>query len=103
MYAIERRIGSGESLEQTAVRELREETGIEARIGRRRDRGASGRAGKSQRIAYYLMEMTGASVPTEARLTRWLTPQDAVRRATFKETCAVIEKAGALLGERANP
>ena len=91
---------SGESPEQTAAREVLEETGVTARIVEFLGTVRQAPYGEPQEIAYYLMEMVGEGSPTEARVTRWLAPERAVQQLTYAGASRLVEKAWGRLVER---
>ncbi|PYQ32055.1 MAG: hypothetical protein DMF56_02860 [Acidobacteria bacterium] len=83
-------IERGESAEQAALRELREEAGVIGRIVRpvhtqQLPNGAV--------IAFFFVEAHSQVAPEESRESRWLTFDDAMRLATFDETRATLEAA----------
>jgi 8-oxo-dGTP pyrophosphatase MutT (NUDIX family) len=91
-------IEEGETPEQTAVREVFEESGVTARVVEFLDHVSQEVAGRHQRIAYYLLSKVAEAPPGEARSVCWLPAEAAARRATFDDARRVIEQARLRLG-----
>ena len=103
---------TGESSEAAAVREVREETGIEAtvegRLGdvtywfaRRDEHGEPVRVFK--RVRFFLMRAEGgrfADRDAEMDEVRWFSLEDAARIASFENERALVRRAAGLLRER---
>lgn len=96
----------GETLEETALREVAEETGLQARIVERLDEiqywfvWAGARHFKI--VHFYLMEMTGGDVAqhdAEYDVVEWFTLGDALRALSYPNEIRVVEKARQALGE----
>ncbi len=88
-------IEKGERTEQTAVREVREETGVVARIETAlpfRSFGAGER-----RVQYYLMRYVREDPPSEEREIVWGRFEDALRRLSFGSARAALLEAQRLL------
>jgi 8-oxo-dGTP diphosphatase len=87
---------SGESLEVTALREVREETGCEARIvglGFPCEYLASG---IPKIVMFFLMKCVAEHAPpdlAEVRSVRWLIPSDAIDRLTYDTERNVVRQA----------
>ena len=90
----------GESTEQTAVREVLEETGVTARIVEFLTTSRQVVQGVPQQIEYYLLEKVAEGKNGEGRRLAWLTEEAALRRLTFEESRAVVSQACARLAER---
>lgn len=102
-------IDEGESAEKTAVREVFEETGIEARIIRRLDtiQYFYYREGSKvfKRVTFFLMgyEAGESKVPVKWRHeideARWFETEEAIKRLSFENEKKALEKAQKLLEE----
>jgi len=99
-----------ESLEQTALREVTEETGLEVDIERKLGEidywFTRAEVGKRfhKRVHHYLMHPTGgytANHDHEYDEVRWFPVSEAERRLTFPDEVEMLRKAVALLAERA--
>ena len=101
-------IDAGETEEQAARREVREETGLDGRIVEKIEtveywyyathRGARVRFHKL--VHFFLLEYLSGETTDhdhEIREARWTTPDDAVERLSFKSEKAVVEKAAELI------
>ena len=101
-------IEAGEDLRQSAVREVREETGYWARVIRWIDDVPFGKNAQPPVVRFYLMERidgakdrgetaegTGDAEkwPPEDRQRKWLTLDEAKKHARFDETRRLLEKA----------
>ena len=94
-------VESDERPEDTAVREVREETGIEADI--ERDLGEISYfyvwegVRVRKRVRFYLMRATGGDVSRhdhEMEEVRWFPAKEAIRKASFASERQVLERAG---------
>ena len=83
-------IDEGESPEQTAVREVEEETGVLADVERRLDDVVVELAHERQHIRFYAMRARGTGRAIEARRVVWLPEREAIERSTFAEGKALI-------------
>ena len=90
----------GESLEQTALREVREETGLDVRIvlplGEMTYSFAAGGERVHKVVHFFLMEATGGDPSlhdTEYDEVRWVTIPDARRMLTFDTYRDVLDRA----------
>lgn len=95
----------GETREETAVREVREETGLEVKILSYYDAifYAFSRAGEriEKTVHYYIMEAIGGSFENfdhEFEELRWVPMDEAVRLLDFKTESALVERAYAQIG-----
>jgi 8-oxo-dGTP pyrophosphatase MutT (NUDIX family) len=87
----------GEIPERTAVREVREESGVVAHIVAPLDDVAVEVGGEHQLIRWFLMEARGQVEEHELREVVWLDATSALARLTFPDTRTVAEHALALL------
>lgn len=96
----------GETVEETALREVREETGIQARIVG--DLGSIqysfGRRGVryDKEVRHFLMEATGGDVSlhdAEYDEARWFGLTEAARRLTYANETEVVRRAKTLIGQ----
>ena len=79
-------VESGETLKAAAVREAREEAGIEGKVV-----GAAGRMSfefgeNTYRVTYFVVKTVDAGKQREGRRLRWLKYKQALRRLTYDET-----------------
>ena len=87
-------IESGETPEQTARREVREEAGVDAEPLRPIGTLAFDTPnGKRVRSAFYLMRFVRNVTPHERREIRWATIDEAIALVQFDDTRALIEAA----------
>jgi ADP-ribose pyrophosphatase YjhB (NUDIX family) len=97
----------GESLEQTAAREVTEETGLEVRIVDKLGVIEYWFSREGVRyhkwVHYYLMQMTGGDTSkhdVEYDRVEWFPAEVALKKLTFKNEVEIAEKAKALLENR---
>ena len=91
------KVDPGETLEQTALREVEEETGVRAKLGRHvgsneyRDRH-----GRSKRVDWYLMEPIDGDFTQndEVDEIRWIPVNQAHQLLTHEDDYSLIEQAG---------
>jgi 8-oxo-dGTP pyrophosphatase MutT (NUDIX family) len=86
-------VESGETLKAAAVREAREEAGIEGKVV-----GAAGRMSfefgdNTYRVTYFVVRTTDAGKEREGRRLRWLKYKQAMRRLTYEETRDLLRDA----------
>lgn len=87
-------IKPGEAPEQTAAREVREETGVIARVIGALAGTYSFRAkGEEVRALCFLMEYQRLVVPDEERETGWFSYEDAATNLTFEEGRSMLRDA----------
>lgn len=105
------KVDPGETLEQAAVREVREEAGISARIvaplGDVSYSFFERRAGRqiAKRVHYYLMRWVSGEAHAadgEMEAVAWCAPSDAQRRMSFDAEREIVARGRALL-ESAEP
>src|SRR5438309_9665148 len=105
-------VEQGEEPEQTAVREVREETGLQTRVLRKVDeisyqfysRADHDRISKT--VHLFLLECLGgdtADHDTEVEEARWFPIEEAGQRLTYKNEREALEKAAVLLEEGEHP
>lgn len=88
------KLEAGESVLQAAVREVREETGLQFRVGRRLSR-VTYRAGDADKVVdYWSMPAESAGIWTyandEVDGLDWLSPEDAVRRLSYDDDAGLV-------------
>jgi 8-oxo-dGTP pyrophosphatase MutT (NUDIX family) len=90
----------GETLEQTAIREVGEETGLEVRIVKPLDQIQYwffwGWVRHFKTVHFYLMEMTGGDVANhdaEYDVAEWFPLEEAVGKMSYPNETRVVEKA----------
>ena len=101
-------VEDGEALEQTAVREVREETGLDGKVVCKIDeisyefysRVVHARVSKT--VHLFLLRFKGgdtADHDTEVEEARWFPIDEALRKLTYKNEREALEKAALLLEE----
>ena len=83
----------GESLRAAALREAREEAGVEGKVV-----GADGKMSfefddNTYRVYYFVVHTADAGEPREGRRLRWLKYKQALRRLTYDETRDLLREA----------
>jgi 8-oxo-dGTP pyrophosphatase MutT (NUDIX family) len=86
-------IEAGEAAETTAVREVREEAGIDAEVERALGDTALDIGSEHQRIRFYLMRAVGEVPRQEQRALSWLEAGAATQRLSFPEARELIRAA----------
>jgi 8-oxo-dGTP pyrophosphatase MutT (NUDIX family) len=86
-------VESGETLRAAAVREAREEAGVEGKVV-----GAAGRMSfefgdNTYRVTYFVVRTSDAGKEREGRRLQWLKYKQALRRLTFDETRDLLRDA----------
>jgi 8-oxo-dGTP pyrophosphatase MutT (NUDIX family) len=88
-------IEPGERMKETAVREVREETGVWARIKSELSGVSFSVNGEPVKVQFYLMEALEEGNPSDhMREHTWLPLDEAVRRASHKESQELLRLAG---------
>ena len=102
----------GESVEETALREVAEETGLDVAIDARDDGGRigsisyryggapGGKARVRKEVHHYLMRARGGDVSrhdAEHDVVGWYDIHEAAKRMTFSNERAIVERAGAMI------
>ena len=99
-------VEKGEDLEQTAVREVREETGLDAKVLRKLGEvtyefySKADRSRISKTVHLFLMEYVGGTTSAhddEVEEVRWFPLEDALRTMTYKNEHEMLEKAMSLI------
>ena len=86
---------AGESFEEAAVREVREETGLDVELGAPLPEIAyTDRQGRPKRVRYWVMRATGgAFVPNhEVDQMRWLGPDEATALLSYAHDRLLVER-----------
>jgi 8-oxo-dGTP diphosphatase len=100
----------GESVEQTALREVREETGLSCRITRALEpieyRYASRKGNSKEKRVYYFLMVTAAALPDDLKAdgeevdrVEWVEAREALTRLSYEADRQVL---GELLGNLLN-
>jgi 8-oxo-dGTP diphosphatase len=93
------KLNRGESLEDAAVREVEEETGITAKLGPRLDDVTyTDRHGDKKVVSYWLMHpvtVTSRVADDEVDEVRWVPTREAARLLTYKRDRKLLESAQA--------
>jgi len=90
----------GETPEQAAVREVREESGVSADVISFLEDVHIRLSGEDQVVRYFLMRAVQRGVPGEGRRSLWLPAEDALSRLTFDEARGSLRKALDAMRER---
>ena len=89
-------IDAGETPEQTAEREVREEAGVEAEVLVPIGDVAFEYASQPLRVRYFLMRARGTMTALEDREICWCSPEDAERLLEFENSREIVRRAVAL-------
>jgi 8-oxo-dGTP pyrophosphatase MutT (NUDIX family) len=90
-------IDPGESAEQAAAREVREEAGVEGEIVARLGVDAYTLPHEEVRALYFLMRFAGMCPPQEERALCWLAPNAARAAIEFEGSRALVDAAERVL------
>ena len=82
----------GETLEEAALREAREEAGLEGIVLDGPVPLVFGVGGRQYRVEYFLVEARNAGEAREGRRLAWCTRRDAWERLTFESSRRVLEE-----------
>jgi 8-oxo-dGTP pyrophosphatase MutT (NUDIX family) len=91
-------IETQESHGEAALREVREETGVDARLGCLVDRVQFKKSGAIQDAKFYLMECRYEVPGKESRETQWVAFAQAVHQLTYPEARYVVNRAENIRG-----
>jgi len=86
-------IEAGERPEETAAREVAEETGVVATVERLLERVTFRAKNEDVRAAFYLMRYRQARKGLEDRTIRWVSPADGERMLSHPESVRVLRAA----------
>jgi 8-oxo-dGTP pyrophosphatase MutT (NUDIX family) len=86
-------IERGETPEQAAVREVQEESGVGASIVELLEDVRIRASGEDQVIRYFLMRAIRDGSPGEGRRSAWLPAEEALKRLSFPESRASLQRA----------
>ena len=86
-------VESGETWRAAAVREAREEAGVEGKVVGDAGRMSFEFGDNTYRVTYFVVKTTDAGKEREGRRLRWLKYKQALRRLTFDETRDLLRDA----------
>ena len=89
------KLDPGESWEEAALREVREETGFECTLGRELSPTSyHDRKGRSKLVRYWLMDVVGGEFTPndETDELRWLTPAEAAPLLTYPRDKELVQE-----------
>ena len=86
-------IGKGESAEQAALRELKEEAGVIGEIIEPLSQQTFIKKGELVTIQYFIIRMTGMTEPKEKRTLRWEDEDTALKALSFNEAKQTFREA----------
>ena len=87
----------GESAEQAARREVREETGVDAGVLDVLETVQFDARGEPVKARFFLMKALDLGAPREGRARKWLRFDDAIEQASFKESRSLLVEARLLV------
>lgn len=88
------KLDAGESFEEAALREVREETGLECELGRELEPVSYvDQKGRPKLVRYWLMEVTGGDFEANEEVDemRWLEPAEAVQLLSYPHDRELVE------------
>ena len=88
------KLDAGESFEEAALREVREETGLECELGRELEPVSYvDQKGRPKLVRYWLMEVTGGDFEANEEVDemRWLVPAEAARLLSYPHDRELVE------------
>src|ERR1700752_3394334 len=86
-------VEAGETLRDAAVREAREEAGVEGKVIAPAGRMSFDFGENTYRISYFVVRTEAAGEEREGRQLRWLKYRQALKRLTFEETQELLRGA----------
>ncbi len=86
----------GETLEAAALREVREETGVESAILAPLGESSYTFGGERCRIAYFALTFVAEHAPLEARELRWSARDEALELLSFEDARELVRRADRL-------
>jgi 8-oxo-dGTP pyrophosphatase MutT (NUDIX family) len=90
-------IEPGETTEDAALREVKEETGIIAKIVQRAGDSRFDGDNEAVHVLFYLMEYLGETKRTEQRQMRWCSYEQALDLLTFDDSRALLSIANTII------
>jgi len=87
---------AGESLAETAVRELREEAGVDGDVVDRVGASTFTLRGEDIHVTYFLVRASGVVPPAERREIRWCSPREARALLSFDDLKRLVDVAVAM-------
>lgn len=90
----------GETPEMAAVREIREEAGVEAEVLSTLGRSTYRHAGETVRILYFLMKYNASTKAQEDREVLWCSYERAATTLSFDDARRLLQKALSAISER---
>ena len=88
------KLDAGESFEEAALREVREETGLECELGRELEPVSYvDQKGRPKLVRYWLMEVTGGDFEANEEVDemRWLVPAEAAGLLSYPHDRELVE------------
>ena len=86
-------VEAGETLKDAAVREAREEAGVDGKVIAPAGRMSFDFGDHSYRVSYFIVRTEDAGKEREGRQLRWLKYKQALKRLTFEETQELLRGA----------